>query len=594
MVSHSGLVRCRWAKLATLLTMLLGGTATAIGARPPAYRLLPDTTIALVSITDASELAQRYMNTSLGRMSQDPQLKPLLEQLYGAVVDATSALEDRLGFSLSELLAIPQGELAAALVARQGAEPALVVLLDAGDQMPNARKLLQRAAEEMVGSGATISEVAIGDSNFLIFNNVGERRRKIVCFEKETTIAIGTDLKVLAQVLSLWNGGQGPTLADNPSFVDIMRRCGGAKKERPHLLWYADPIEIVSNVNQGNDRGGMFLTMLPALGLDGLKGVGGSMIYDTAQFDSVMHLHVLLEGPRTGALEMIALKSGDVEPEAWVPADVASYTTVHWDVERTYTRLAMLYDGFRGPGALAEVLKQRIFGPSGIDFEKEIIPSLESRVSLITRLSPQAAGQSRRRLVGLKLKDAATVETALAKLAQSDDARLQRAALAGRNYYRVRTPGLEEMPPGREPLQSCFGVLGDYLLAANSPRLYEEAITTAAGGADSLADQLDFKLIASRIRRQPGGDRPSLVGFNRPEESMRFIYEMLSSETTRQQLRAGADNVPLLGAVYKALEDHPLPPFFEVQKYLAPGGSMVVDDESGIHYATFSLRRKTR
>jgi hypothetical protein len=35
-----------------------------------------------------------------------------------------------------------------------------------------------------------------------------------------------------------------------------------------------------------------------------------------------------------------------------------------------------------------------------------------------------------------------------------------------------------------------------------------------------------------------------------------------------------------------------LPPFEVLQRYLAPGGTVVVDDETGLHYTDFSLRRK--
>jgi hypothetical protein len=40
------------------------------------------------------------------------------------------------------------------------------------------------------------------------------------------------------------------------------------------------------------------------------------------------------------------------------------------------------------------------------------------------------------------------------------------------------------------------------------------------------------------------------------------------------------------------LEQHPLPPFEVLQRYLAPGGTVVVDDDTGLHYTDFSLRRK--
>jgi hypothetical protein len=45
-------------------------------------------------------------------------------------------------------------------------------------------------------------------------------------------------------------------------------------------------------------------------------------------------------------------------------------------------------------------------------------------------------------------------------------------------------------------------------------------------------------------------------------------------------------------ALYDALEANPLPPFSEIAKYLAPGGGMLVSDETGLHYTAFALRRE--
>jgi hypothetical protein len=40
------------------------------------------------------------------------------------------------------------------------------------------------------------------------------------------------------------------------------------------------------------------------------------------------------------------------------------------------------------------------------------------------------------------------------------------------------------------------------------------------------------------------------------------------------------------------MDKNPLPPFSVLQKYFAPQGSMVIDDETGIHFMDFTLKRK--
>ena len=135
----------------------------------------------------------------------------------------------------------------------------------------------------------------------------------------------------------------------------------------------------------------------------------------------------------------------------------------------------------------------------------------------------------------------------------------------------------------REP-SACFAILGDYLLLTDSEKLLHEAILSKSDPSRGLAKELDFKLIASKISRQPGGDKPGLISFNRPEEGMRNLYEIAASQQTRTWLGERSENNQALKALHEALGDNPLPPFSVVQKYLAPGGAMMVNDETGFHH----------
>jgi hypothetical protein len=83
-----------------------------------------------------------------------------------------------------------------------------------------------------------------------------------------------------------------------------------------------------------------------------------------------------------------------------------------------------------------------------------------------------------------------------------------------------------------------------------------------------------------------------MVQFSRPEEGLRFWYDLATSENTKQRLAGGAENNRYLRSLDQALKDNPLPPFAVLAKYMAPGGGMMVNDETGIHYSTFTLRRK--
>ena len=79
----------------------------------------------------------------MGRMVQQEQVAPLVQQLYGTVNQAFAEAEEELGVSLTELLRIPQGEVVLALVSPRQGPPALVMLVDVGDSRPVVDKLIE-------------------------------------------------------------------------------------------------------------------------------------------------------------------------------------------------------------------------------------------------------------------------------------------------------------------------------------------------------------------------------------------------------------------------------------------------------------------
>jgi hypothetical protein len=581
-----GLLRC-FAGAAILAGVL---AASVYAGRPTAAELLPENTLGLISITDTRVLAERFMNTSLGRMTQDPQMKPLVLQLYASLSELVATVREIIGLSLPEIVAIPQGEVTFAVVAVKDAPPAMILLFDAGDQIANARILLQRGADVAVSQGAKRQEVIVKDTKITILT--GPNNGLVAFFEKDGTIVGGTNLESVKRILGIWNGEKGKVLSDNENFGTIMNRCQGSKDERPQIIWFVDPINIMRSIAEQNVGVRVGVAMLPVLGLDGLSAVGGSMMYDVGQYDSINHIHVLLENPRSGIIKMIALEPGVSTPERWTPTDVASYMTIHVKFDTAIKTLAPMYDSLAGEGGFSKMIQERFSTPTGIDFEKQILPALEGRVTYITWFEKPASQVSGVTLVAFKLKDTEAVGKALDALAKRFDERISRQSSSGKDYYRVNIPVPQNVPdPPPMPIP-CFGIVDDYFVFTNRPSLYEKVLSTLAEGTKSLGDELEFKLIANKIKRQSGGAKPVMLGFSRPEEGLRYWYDMINADSTRESLKKQAEKNPFFKLLDTTLQNNPLPPFEVIRQYLAPGGSMAVDDSSGLHFMSFTLRRK--
>ncbi|NLF72764.1 MAG: DUF3352 domain-containing protein [Candidatus Anammoximicrobium sp.] len=588
----------RWLPVAATILFLLPALATA-AERPDAAHLLPDNTVFYLRFPVTTETVSKFQETAIGRISQDPAMQPLVSQLYGSAIEAFQRAEKEIGASLDDLLSLPQGEMCLAMVTPEESRPAVVFLVDVGQRLPVVDKLLNRAGQTLEQQGARRSEETLGDTRLTVFDLRGDETRQLVVAVRDNAVLVASDLDVAQGMLNAWSGKKTEgvrVLADNPNFAAVMRRCTGTEDQPPQVEFFVDPVTLFSRASRGNAGAQTLVALFPALGVNGIRGAGGSLTFATEDYDSMTQLHLLLDSPRTGVLELIAPRAGEITPENWVPADAASYVTVNWDLAKTYASFASLYDKIRGEGALAGSFERDLKNRLGIDFRKDVVEALAGRVTLVNAMVRPARLNSRANLVGVKLKDATAFQKTLEKAVAKAGPQMNRETFAGVTIYRAPTRKPRAKQPPNQPLMRqpdpALAIVDDYLLATDSLDLLKQAIAAQSDTSQSLAGQLEFRLIASKIRSQPGGERASLIAFDRPEEALRLWYEIAAAEATRQRLSQGAENNRFFRAVNDALRDHPLPPFAVLARYLAPSGSLLTDDETGLHYTSFTLRRK--
>jgi hypothetical protein len=557
--------------------------------------LLPKSTLALVRVPDAPVLAQRFRETSLGRVLDDRQMQPLVGQLYRSAQEAYQRVEQVLGVPLDQLLKIPQGEICVAFVAPEDFEQEVgfVLLIDTKGEVTQARKLLQAAEQLAAKSGGTRVTEKFGEQEINVFTNIGKLR--VYQIEQDGTFIFATTRPIIETIVANLNGaGLERTLGDSEKFATLMNRCIGAGEGGPHFAWYADPIAIVRRLASGS-LAATGLALFPALGLDGLQAVGGTMTFSSGEFDHVQHLHILLDNPRIGVIDAIGVASGDMHPESWVPADCISYSTIHWDLRHTINVSSRLYNGLMGDGELERQIQTRFGVPLGVDVLSDVVPQLSGRATHVQWIERPVRINSPCHLVGLQLKDAKVFKPILDKVVQKHSSSLEKQRYGSVEYWSIKVPTPPRVAKAGEGMRvplPCIGIINDCLVLTDSMKAFQEAVTAQENPDRSLSTSLDFKLIASKVKRQPGGDAPGAITFERPEEGLRFWYELANAEHTRKRLSDQAGRNPFFGSLNQALRDNPLPPFEVISEYMAPGGGMLVSDPTGIHYMTFGLKRK--
>ena len=582
------------------LSVALCGPGQALAEKPATIKLLPKETVVYFNVENAQNMAKKLSETSMGQMSRAPQLKPLVQELYGSVGQLWETAQEQIGLSLDEVWSLPQGEITVAVIAPEEDVPQVIMLWEAKDSLPTLKKLVARGLEEATKRGTIPEDETYQETKITILTPVAERRqnRPLCLFEKDGTLVVCTTVDLAKKLLDRWNGEAEESLSKNDAFISVMNRCQTADGERAQVTFFADPINLIRSIGQQNAQARVGLALLPTIGLDGLKGLGGSLTFATESFDSIMHAHLLLDNPRDGVIQVIALGTGDTTPERWVPANAAGYTTFYMEPKKSYRAITSLVDSFPALGdGFVDSRVQQFFDRLDLNFLEDVLPAMDGRISMTSVVQEPITITSQGTILGIKLKDPQVFTPALDRMVAKLGDRVEKQTFGNKPYYLVQVgrprdeAEPEERPNRPRQPEPCFMILGDYLLVSDRPTLLQMAMTTESDASLTLSGSLEYKLISSRISRLAGTTKPSLVSFNRPEEGLHMLYELIGSEGARQGLRNQAENNNFFRSVNTALEKNPLPPFQVLKQYLAPGGSVMVDDETGIHFTTFTLKR---
>ncbi len=566
----------------------------ALAQRPTAPKLFSQKTLLYARVDDTRDLKAKLAQSLGGRLAEDPQLKPIIGSFYSTFANLAQGMQDVVGVNLDELLSIPNGELAIALVPTK-TNPVVCALLEAGDELPAVELMIGRLESRISNSGGTKTTKEVGKITVNQIRNGTREDQQIGFFLNSGVLVVCNNAEYAETLAQIWQGSgiDHKSLADNRDFTTIMSRCVGTAGERPQASFYANPLALYREVAKSNSASLFVLATLKTLGIDGIKGLGGSAILAPNDFDSILHAHLLLDTNRRGVLRAVRPKSGSTEPEGWVNDKVASYGTMNWDVAKTLKAVAEIVDTFGGENMFENNVIARGSSQTGIDLRKDFLDLLNDRVSLAQVILPSKRINSQSNLVGIHVKDIQRIKAdVLPKLfnkLKSSEERWTSKTIGDSTIYYL---DLKNDNPNIRVQQPAFGVVGKELLASDSIESIEQAIRTLSSGDDLLSDSIEFKLVRDRIKAQLKDKETSIMSYQRPEESLRLFYDLANDPENINRLESVSENNPLFTALVTALKGRNLPPFEVIAKYLAPSGAFVVEEEDGLHYTTFSLRRE--
>ncbi len=575
-----------WVGLAGLTIMAAQGRAAVAPENS-----LPNTTVFFAKVDDSAAFRDAFGKTSFGQMLADPAMKDMKDDFKEKLADASKKLKERLGVTIQDLLTLPQGAVSVAFVAKGDAKipVALAIQADAGKNAEKMTEVLTKAtklAETEAKDNAKVSTESFKGLTLHIISSGKENEPPLVWTNSGSVFHITSDLDLVKDLISHADG-RDDSLAKSESFIKVSKKLG----EGGQALWFIDVAQIikvgVKTAAAGGNAGAQNPeAMLQILGLNGLKAAGGSLALNNGNYDGLGKTFILAPGPALGLLKLFSMPKANLRPEPWVPATASTYQTVSWDLDAAYTAINDLANTFQ-PGVL-NVFEQQLVGPNGgepLSFQKDIFGPLGDRITVISDFKKPIKEDSQRMLIGVALEDAKKFQATLNKLISLANGSPKKREFQGTTIYDFAIPELPNQAPN-SPLKGgtvSLAIAKDTLFVSTEPSLLELVLR---GGGPALGDNAEFQKVMKDVPSQS-----STFTFAKSEDQARASYDMIKSGAFEKAFQNPQPGAPDMSRFAKLINKDKLPDFSVFAKYLNQGGGYGVQDEDGMLFTSFSLRK---
>ena len=585
--------------VALVVTLL---PAAGFAERPLFPRLLPDSTVLMLRMDDAAKFRQTLKSSSFGKLLVDPQMQPFVEQLVGDFGSWVAEQGKSFQLQLGELVDIPQGEVAIALIPTeaspaatdQGERPRpsfpfdIMILLDAKEQATVVKRLIEsmevRAKERM-----QLKEIKVGEVTIHSWSR--DDRRNFAWCQREGAFVISNNQTRVESLLDLWtNPASSGLLASKQSFAAALTPCIGNGVEIPQLTFYLDPVGLIKAAGRSNPGMQVGLQMLEPLGLSNIRAIGATALVGGKEFDSLLQAHLVLDGARKGVLSLVQPESGDLRPELWVPDDVAQYSSLRWNGTKTLDGAERLAEMVAGKGYWENNVERTFVERLGSELKADIVEQWTGRTTMLRWFEPPARLGSQVMLFAAEVKDPEVMEKTIEKIMERFPIVGEREKFGGAYLYRLPTPEFEIDEKLMRRGQPHLMLMDRYVFFSDSRPLLEKVLRTSSDGSNRLINRPEFDGTAVDISLLLGNHEPFYMSFDDPAESLRSVYGLAKSNTVRDRLKGMGDRFAPAGMLEKALLSHDLPPFAVVSQYFAPGGAAAYNEPTGLHLFSFSSR----
>ncbi len=427
------------------LTVLLTGNLYAAAKRSD--RLLPATTTGYLSVPDVDRLRDDFNQTQMGALVNDPVMAEFIDDFKRQLRKDGEGILAKLGVTLEELEAIVGGEVALAVILQDRNDAATVVTVDVSGREDQAKALLAQIGQTLNKRGGRRTsraneKVAVYEMPRREGEQAGRQVAHIIDGE---LLCLGDDPKAVADILKANGEDRKDSLGSVATYRETMTRTAKARSDNEkasHLFWYVEPFGYAESMRildppTEKRKGPDILSVLRKQGFTAIQGLGGHVTLNTDSHE-ILHRTFIHAPPVAGrdgqplkekyrlAARLLSFPNGEnLEPQFWVPRDLATYNSWNWDVKRAFASVGTLVDEWmEEEGVWVDLLDSLKNDPKGpkLDVEKEIVNNLADRVTVISDYHTPIGPTSERLLWAVEATDPAAVEKAVEKAMKNDPA----------------------------------------------------------------------------------------------------------------------------------------------------------------------------
>lgn len=549
-------------------------TASAVAA-PSAASIVPASTVGFVSIENTPDFLNRWDRTQIGRLSQDPTMRPFIEQIERRINGQFGGVEQRLGVTLEDFRAAASGEAAVAVIesSNKKQQGRVVALIDATGREAKADTLLAKIDQRLIERGGKKRM----NGGLSVYDLPAEAKTKLpartAAIFKQAGLVVaveGESLGVAMMERIKAGGSGGSALADTEAYKATQARAqraaaGGATS----IAWFVAPFEYEAAMRKPLEKGELpsgedTLAILAEQGFNAIKGIGGLIaVAATPDRDFIHHTYVYAP-PKPGtegkpaaekydlAMRMLDLPNNNAplsadnpQVEDWAPRQVASYKTLHLDLQNAFNHLDTLFNAFTYDGAFETTItawEKDYYGPK-VRVRDEVVPYLGKRVVVMTDYTLPITPECERYLIAVDVTDENALRDPVNRWLKNEPGAVQ-LSLQGVEYWELGSEDegvdLDDIDP-LAPLDEPAPARGDRaervlrraavclhqgrLVMASDADFLRQALFGVSPG-ESLSNSPDLRETIAALSDIAPGERCAWT-FARNDEALRPTYELI-------------------------------------------------------------------